>query len=382
MITLELIKGTPGVEFLHTIDANRHLFRVATNVIQVHEKLRATRLSDPENVDLLAESCRKTSGPLYPLLVFFERQADGELVPFVADGHQRLRVARQQGFETVLAIWVSTWQSLPDAYESGISTNWARYAVGERDLYAILAAKVLPTAEVVRLTGLSKSTVDRLELIAAQDWMVPHVGDHGLNTTTAYKLLAATAKNPEKLEALRTSFLEFAEASQKKAGTWAAKIQAERHKRWAKQDRAKAKPGHYFRSKDWTVWLEALEDEDGIVVGTDGRRRLRFSDAPIEKFDKARVGDAEEWRERYAVQGLFGKKHSEVAIDDLQEIVDQLPFVEQQLRAILEHRTAAERPFLPATSNPLVAGPETTSPVQQNPTGIRIARKGRRGSPA
>ena len=365
---IETVRGDPRVEFIGSVDEDRHLVRLPIETVEHHEDLSRIRGDDPESVDILAKSMKRSGGaPLYSPLLFIQLLVSGVLRFFVADGHQRLRAARQNGDTHIICVWVSRWQTAKDAMEECISANFARWEMGENDVFSIISTGKISNKEIQVLTGFSESKIGRLEIIAEHPKLVPLVKEKLLGATVAVKLVKACNRNPDKLNALVNTLIEKATRAKRKAEHWRNLIRNDRRRKYDKSARAKADPKSYFKDIDWASWEFGLEGDDAVVTGKDGQLRLKLEQEVSERLDAARVGDSDEWRKSYAIFGLFERDHDRVHPEDLRAVLDDWDAIRLKLEAIYENRMKKQvgDPAIP-TTNPVSEVEPPDSPTQQD----------------
>ena len=364
----EAVRGDPRVEFIGSFDEDRHLIRLPIEAIEHHEDLSRIRGDDPESVDILAKSMQRCGGaPLYSPLLFIQLLVSGVLRFFVADGHQRLRAARQNGDTHIICVWVSRWKTATDAVEACISANFARWEMGENDVFSIISTGKISNKEIQVLTGFSESKINRLEIIAEHPKLVPLVKEKLLGATVAVKLVKACNKNPDKLNALVNTLTEKATYAKRDAEVWRNRIRSDRRRKYDASAKAKADPKSYFKDLDWASWEFGLEGDDAVVAGDDGQLRLNVDKEVSERLDAARVGDSDEWRKSYAIFGLFEREHDRVHPEDLRSVLDDWDDIRLKLEAIYANRMKKQigDPVIP-TTNPVHEVEPPESPTQQD----------------
>lgn len=368
-------------ELVHvgSLGDDRELFRVPITRINTEEPFKSLRAKDPtdEKFKVIGRSVGER-GIFYPPLVFAAETKSGIELQLV-DGHQRLRAAKDRG-DTELIVCIGTaWSSVTEAFRDGVSAQFARYAMQEGDVLSIAMTDQLTTNELVNLTGYSESKVRQLKTVADHRELAAIVQENLVAASRMSALIKACEDNPEKLRLLGNTFRLKADFARKEAKRWATKLKAERNKKWDRTARRKASADHYFASENWDAWTESLGDsnlaaqikeESGItVLDLGGKSKLAI-----------RIGDDEEWAERFAIYGFAEKKHDEVDIESLGQLIDDFPEFENRVKAIYarlvrqqtDARLNVEAPL--PQRNPQVAEEELTDdePVQQNVDHLQV----------
>jgi hypothetical protein len=153
------------------------------------------------------------------------------------------------------------------------------------------------------------------------------------------------------------------------ADFWANEMKGKKRK-WPKQARDKARVSTYFKGTSWKEWEDALQDPDGIEQTPDGGCRIRFEEEPSSKKAPVRIGDAMDWKQSFALFDFFGKKHDDVATEDIAMVLRRFPEVRAKIEAIYRQRVREEAAMEEATppSNPVVTPEQTPTPTPQKPT--------------
>ena len=185
---------------------------------------------------------------------------------------------------------------------------------------------------MARKTGLSESKISRLAKVASPElsWLYSGVQTGIIGLGSAGKLVDACGDNREKLTALRTTFEGRIAKAEEERRYWINHM-ASRNRKWDRKTREKAKLATYFKSTDWSAWLEAIEADDGIVE-TDGVISLNVDPSKVSKKSGVRIGDASDWRHEFAVYGLFEQRLDDVEPDDIDYVLAHW----DNLRDILE----------------------------------------------
>ncbi len=363
---LELLKsGGLGVTYLAQSGDHNHMLQMPTGkdangdyVIRQHSDFGEIRANDPDRT-LLSASMAETGGPIYPIAVYCESQA-GELIIFVADGHQRLASARDNGDEFVVAIWRDTWVDVETAIGEVASLNWSRYELGDLDVVSLLQTGLKTQAEIAKITGYTESKVNRLAKIKDYAWLVKAVlgNAEGKNKiiplSVATKLVDECEGNAEKLDAFKATYQEKFAKAEAQAKFQANKIKTQNRK-WKPKDRAAAKVNFYFRGMDWNSWIDIAAADDGIVDG-----KLNLDDSVAKKTNAVTIGSPDEWEKEFAVRGLFGSKIDDVAKEDVQYVLDHWSKLGAALQAVVDGKP------VPTIENPVVEIDVPPPPAKQD----------------
>jgi len=337
---LELLKQDTEIQFLASIGDGRHLFEAPISRLATHKDvLKKARGDDPNNVDLLRSSFGQSGGePLYPPVMYPERQSDGSVKLWIVDGHQRIRAELANGKDRMIVQVMTIWRSLNEAFEAGISANFARYRVDEDDVFSILTTNRVGKDRIIELTGYSASKVERLIVISEQPDLVPLVREGLVGPSVMAKLIRACNKNPDKLQALTTAMTEKRKYAIEKSKEWKNRIRTNKHIKYEKRDKDKRDPKTHFKSVDWDEWDDALKDDlegNDRIVKEDGRFVLRPDTGGKAKYVNIRVGDEAEWETCIALFGLSGTPRDKIDPDQLRaQILDHWDEIGDKLRKI------------------------------------------------
>jgi hypothetical protein len=362
-ILAALREGRQGVKYIAEIGGDRHVIEVPIDLIERHDDLVKIRAKDPSDLSLLRDSMKKTDGPVYMPCVFIEQEPGGGLRVFVADGHQRVQSAKENGDERIVVQYMARWDSVKAAMEGAVSLQYARYEATEADVVSLLRSGKLLQAQVARLTGYDESKVSRLAKVAGPEveWLYKAVQKSVIGLGMAGKLVDACKDNRDKLAALKTTFSRKYAAAEREAKFWENKIKSS-NKKWDQKTKDKARLAAYFRDTDWSAWADALGDDEGIEA-QDGVLVLKI-DGEGRRVAKSgvRIGDVTEWQKEFAVYGLFGKRIEEV---------DPSDYLRRVLEAIRDSRPVPAK-------NPEVSVQPPEPPAEQKP---RMAVAGRKTKP-
>jgi hypothetical protein len=371
---IDLIKADPDVTYLFEVSQGRHFIEVPIERLESHsETLKQARDEDPQNVDLLKSSFDQTGDePLYHPAIYPEKQADGSVKLFIVDGHQRIRAELANGKERMIVQVLTIWKSINEAFDASISANFARYNVGEADVFSILATRRVGKDKLIRLTGFSDSKIDRLILISEHQDLVPLVKEKLVGPAIMVKLIKVCDKNPEKLEALTNALVSKRTEANEKANEWKNIIRTNKHIKYDKRDKDKRDPKSYFKKMSWDAWEDALLDEvkesDRFVQQDDGSYLLDPESKANAKYVNIRFGDEAEWEEGIAIFGLSGTKRSDIDPTQLKkQIIDKWDEIGQRLEEIYEDisTTSTAKRNERKASTPRRSRKATTPPKQQ-----------------
>ena len=365
---IDLIKDDPDVQYFIELRPGCHFVEVPINRLEIHrETLKKARGDDPQDVDLLKSSFEVTGGgPLYAPVIFPEKQSDGTVKLFTVDGHQRIRAEKEKCKDKIVVQVVTLWRSINEAFEVSISANFARYAVGEKDVFSILATECVGKDRLIQLSGFSASKIERLMLISRHPALVPLVLEDLVGASIMVKLIGACNKNPDKLAALTNALVQRRLEARKTAKEWRDRIKVNKHLKFEKRDKDKRNPKTYFRNLNWDGWLDALQDDlgdgDRIIKREDGTYFLK-PDATVDaKCVNIRFGDEGEWEECVALFGLSGTKISEIDPSQLKdEILDNWDDIGKRIQRIYEE-------LAPAKAKTSRKGRATSSPRKSLPS--------------
>jgi hypothetical protein len=256
---------------------------------------------------------------------------------------------------------MARWDSVKTALEGTVSVQFARYETTEQDVVSLIRCGELLQAQIARLTGYDEGRVSRLACVAGPEvaYLYQAVQKNVIGLGMAGKLVTACNENRDKLTALKNTFSRKYQEAQSQAKFWENKIKSSR-KRWDKKTKDKSRIASYFRDTDWSTWVDALEDDEGIE-DKGGQLVLRL-DAAGSRVAKSgiRIGDVAEWSKEYALYGLFGKRIEEVDAKDLDEVLGDWDYLWSVLEAIRDGRPVPAR-------NPLIEPQPPEPPVPQQP---------------
>ncbi|MBA2224666.1 hypothetical protein [Thermogemmata fonticola] len=356
-----LWKNPQGIRYIAEISGDRHILDVPIDLIQRHPALVTIRGKDPSDLSLLRDSMKKTEGPVYMPCVYIEKLATNSLAVYIADGHQRLQSAKENGDERITVQYMARWDSVKAALEGAVSVQFARYETTEQDVVSLIRSGELLQAQIARLTGYDESRVSRLAKVASPEveYLYKAVQKGVIGLGMAGKLVDACKENRDKMIALRNTFARKYQEAEGKAKFWENKIKSSK-KRWDKKTKDKARIATYFRDTDWSAWVDALEDDEGIE-NRDGQLVLRI-DGAASRVGKSgvRIGDVSEWSKEYALYGLFGKKIEEVDPKDLDDVLGDWDYLRSVLEAIRDGRPVPAK-------NPVVETQPPEPPAPQQP---------------
>jgi hypothetical protein len=341
---------------------------VPTDVLEVHPIIAKVRGQHPPDVNLLRTSTEATGGSVYPICVYVETHADGTLHLYVLDGGQRLRAAREARRSHVNCLYLARWTNVEIALGDALSLNAARFEFTDEDIFSILDTRTLTTAQIAERCERSESTIERFEKVREHDWLRAAIRANAIGYVPAGRLIDSCAGNLTRLSALRTSFMaKFKEASDL-ADFWANEMKGKKRK-WPKKARDKARISTYFKGTSWKEWEDALQDPDGIEQTPDGEYRLRFDEETSSRKAPVRIGDAADWKEFVAVFDFFGRRHDEIATEDLAMMLKRMPEVQAKIEAIYRQRVREEAAMEEAipVSNPVVTPEPPPPPTPQKP---------------
>jgi plasmid maintenance system antidote protein VapI len=358
---VDLLKKNPqGIRYIAEISGDRHILDVPIDLIEKHPALVTIRGKDPSDLSLLRDSMKKTAGPVYMPCVYIEKLTSN-LAIYVGDGHQRLQSAKENGDERITVQYMAAWENVKAALEGAVSVQYARYETTEQDVVSLIRSGELLQAQIARLTGYDESRVSRLAKVASPEvaYLYTAVRQGVIGLGMAGRLVDACGENRDKMTALQNTFTGRYDEAEQKAKFWDNKIKSSK-KKWDKKTKDKARIATYFRDIDWSVWADALEDDDGIE-NKDGQLMLSI-DGAGSRIAKSgiRIGDASEWSKEYALYGLFGKKIEEVDPKDLDEVLDDWDYVRTILEAIRDSRPVPAK-------NPVIEPQRPEPPAQQQP---------------
>lgn len=361
---VELLRKNPqGIRYIAEISGDRHILDVPIDLIQRHPALVTIRGKDPSDLSLLRDSMKKTEGPVYMPCVYIEKLATSSLAVYIADGHQRLQSAKENGDERITVQYMARWDGVKAALEGAVSVQFARYETTEQDVVSLIRSGELLQAQIARLTGYDESRVSRLAKVASPEveYLYKAVQKNVIGLGMAGKLVDACKENRDKMIALRNTFNGKYQEAEEKAKFWENKIKSSK-KKWDKKTKDKARIATYFRDTDWSAWADALEDDEGIE-NRDGQLVLRIDDGAASRVGKSgvRIGDVSEWSKEYALYGLFGKKIEEVDPRDLDDVLGDWDYLRSVLEAIRDGRPVPAK-------NPVVETQPPESPVPQQPS--------------
>lgn len=370
---MDRIKADNRVEYVCPLDSDRHVLRVPVKLIEEHPKLNKVRGKSPEEVDLLTKSMARTGNTsIYPVCLFVEVGPEEVLKYFVADGHQRLRAALANKLETLTCLTITRWRTAEDALNESVQLQYARYEPQDRDLLSL--AKVLSVKELADFTGKSESTVGRFAAVAQHEWFWPPIEDGVLGYSSAARLLKACNKSLDKLAALETSVTEKYAWAKGQARKWKDKL-SQKKRDWDRKSREKTKVASYFKGFRWSDWVALLEADDGIVKGEDGKFRLKLN-AEKPRGVAVRIGDEADWTKQIAVFNFFEAPVAAVTVEDIDEVLEEMPYIRENLLAIrarkLREEGQTEHPQ--PTRNPAITPITPPEPEPQQPK-MKVGRR-------
>jgi len=345
------VKKDERVTYITDFPGDRHLLQVPVAELEVHPELSEIRDKAPKDISLLSASMQTTGkDSIYPACLYVAL-ADDRLHYFIADGHQRVRAARDSGFEEITCQWISRWRTPADAMRDCVSLGFARFKMSDADVMSTLSTGVLSNNDVARLTGMKESKVVRLAKVARQEWLKDLVAEDVLGYSVASRLLDACGKNADKVYALKNKLLSVYAERKRSADHWADRIKsAQGRKKFSAAERRKASVKAWFRGENWDGWATALavdpvRDSDGqFTLDVGGGKRTNNVD----------IGESSAWEDRIAVTGFFGEKVEDIAPEDFDLILDNWSSIREKIEAVrnrVRHVEAAKK-FPISSDNP------------------------------
>ena len=372
---LQELKKIAEFEHLVSLGDGRHLFRMPIAAVEEHEDFLRLRGKAVEKIDLLQASVRRTGTSVYPPCVYAERDAEGVIHVYIADGHQRVRAEKQNGTQRLVVQYVSRWKNLTDAFAEAIDLNFARYEVSEDDLISILQTKKLTVAEVASHSGSSETTVRDYAKIADHKWACDLLKAKALGRVKLGKLIDACNNNSRKLEALSNALTEKFERAKADAEEVKARIKGDKKRNFNRKFIERADVAFYFRDEPWDAWVQALKEDPVPVEVRDGKRFLKVEGGGG-KAAAPFVGNSKDWEQEVAIYDFGGRKLDDILTEDLVNMRNQWDEIGGYLDVIIQRRRQAEAREdnpLPASGR-VQARPSEAPPTEQVPQ----AKVGRR----
>jgi hypothetical protein len=357
MELIDALKAEADLVHLASMGNGRELFRVPIGRLGTREEFKSLRANDPGEDDFkVLQRSVSQRGVFYPPLVFAELTA-GALKLFLVDGHQRYRAAKDRG-DHVLDVCICTqWGAVEDAMRDGVSAQFARFAVGDEDILSIADTGKVSIGEMVTLTGFSEGKIRMLYNVAEHPRLAAIVREGLVSASRMSGLIKRCENHPGKLEALGNTMQARAVHARREAKKWTNRIKSDRSKKWDRKAIQKSDPVSYFSAEDWTKWSDALGESKlaaQIVDSTDGPV---LDLGPRSKL-AVRLGDAEEWKDTFALYNIAGLKHEDVDLDSLGEFIDELDQFKAYVTSVYEtQRASASKPGLLKiinSTNPIV----------------------------
>ena len=369
---VQRIKEDKRVKYMNEMEGGRHVIHIPLSLIETHPKLSKIRGKDPKEVDFLTQSMARTGNTsVYPIAIYAEF-IDNVLRFYVADGGQRLRAGNANHIEAMSCMVVSRWQTVDDALNDAVQLQWGRYAPTDRDLLSL--AKVMTVRDLAEFSGNSETTIARFAAVARHEWSWSPVEDGVLGYPAMASLLKACNNNPDKFAALQNTLTEKHRWAKSQAKKWKDKL-SQKKRDWDRKSRDKTKVSSYFKGFKWNSWVSLLTSDDGVTRDENGRFVLRL-DGEKPKGVAVLIGDPTDWEKEIAVYKFFGAKVDDVAVEDIDEVLQAWPDIRQNLETIrrrkLHVEAHGEHPH--ATHNPITTPVTPPEPEPQTPK-MNIGRR-------
>ncbi len=364
----QMIASDSRVQVRADFGDGRLLVKIATGVLSVDTEMLGKIRSKAPKTERLLESIKATGAIFDQILVYATVDSEtGEVVYYVADGHQRLKTAKENGDEFVFVQIVTRWNSLEEAYKAAISKQYARFEMTDRDLFGIMKANKITVSELEKITGKSETQLLRMKKICDHDIFVEAVGQGAIAMHVAAKLIDKCKENPQRITALINSFTDDYRKAEETAAHYANRYDVE-GKPKKRELRDLAKVSSYFKGFKTDDWESAIEDVDA-KGGFDSEKRLEFKQQAAPAKAKIEVSDAQAiWADTIGVFFHGGQKHGEMSLKNLKMFRGSLPMIGDNLDAIIQQRELVEAkqavPIPPA--NPVVEVNPPKKPKKQS----------------
>jgi ParB-like chromosome segregation protein Spo0J len=325
------------------------------------------RSKAPDTARLL-ESVKDTGVIFDQILVYAEFNAEqGKIIYYVADGHQRLIVAKKNGDKFVYVQIVTTWTSREMAYKAAISKQYARFEMTDKDLFGIMKQKKLTVAELVKITGKSEATLTRMNKICEHVTLVDAVVEGAIAMHVAAKLIDECKENPRRLTAFLNSFEDEYTEAKKQALHYENRYKVEgRPKKRDLQDLAKV--SHYFKGFNSEKWMGAINDVKADAP-FDPNQRLEIDNQKAVAKAEIEIGDATSlWDDQIPIYFRGGQKHKDMTLKNLKQFRDSLQMIRNNMEVIIERREKLEvQAAVPMPSaNPITEFQAPEKPEEQS----------------
>ncbi len=378
------IMADTRIEIQADLGDDRIIAKIAVDLIWNHPLLSKIRGKSPE-IERLQMSMQKTGDTaVYPILLYASETNEGVAEPntttqqspesdlllsyYIADGHQRLRAARNNGNTHIVAQIITRWNNAEDAFHECVQLQYARFEMRDIDLFSILREGRLTDQELLGLTGKSESTITRMRKVCGHKLLTELIDQHCLTTNVAARLIDKCNKNEEKIKSLLDTLAAKRVSYQREADHWANKFAVEGSRPKNKKLAAMDQLATYFEREDWTHWEDVLDTKDRDSIDpASGCLNLK-ADAAVAKAS-IRVDDRGTlWEDEIAIYFDGGQKHNDMTIENLQAFRDQLPTIGTQLDAIIRRRKKLEavKEIPIPSSNPTVPIAPPEPPASQS----------------
>lgn len=346
MSIVNRIVSDPKLEVIADLKDGRIIVRIAVECIEKHPMLSKIRGKSPE-IDRLQASMQKTGNTaVYPVLLYAS-ELDGEghdsefLHYFIADGHQRVQAALNNGNEQLVAQIITRWTTAEDAFNECVSIQYARFEMKDIDLFSVLREGKLTDQELIATTGKSESTITRMRKVCHYPTVVDLIDKECLTTNSAAGLLDACNKNDGKIQALLRTLETRRDAYQKEADYWANKFKVEgrrpKNRKLADMENLKT----YFAKEDLDQWKDVLNSKDPNAIDASGCLAIptdvTAAKASIRVDDRGTL-----WEDEVAIYFDGGQKHDDMTLENLTSFRKSLPMIGEQLDAIIKRRRKLE----------------------------------------
>ena len=145
-------------------------------------------------------------------------------------------------------------------------------------------------------------------------------------------MVDACNKNSLNELALKNTFLRKHDEAEKQRLYWENQMKS-RKRKWDRRTKDKARIASYFKKVDWDAWVDALESDGGIVT-VNNVPYLKLDEAATGTKSGVRIGDASDWKNEFAIYGLFEKKIDDVDKQDIDYVVAHWDRIRDMLVAI------------------------------------------------
>jgi hypothetical protein len=358
------IRGDSNVEFLIALEGDRLVIRIPVDSIEQHPTLSAIRGEAPDIALLTASMASSGNTSVYTPCLYAELSA-GEVVYYVADGHQRVQAAKDNGITHLVCQVITRWLNDTDAFRECVNIQAARFEMTDSDVFSILKTSVMSVAEVAKHTGRKESTLQKMKNVCIHKVLTDLIKAEVMSTNVASNLIIKCNKSQPKINALLNSLQDIYAEKLTEANHWRDKLGPNPKDKKLKE---KTQVASYFKNFDWKKYEDAV-DKDGNTKFVNARIVLDLTADEIPSTESLVVGDtASAWEKEIPIV-MTTPEHDKLPLEHLESFLLSLPLIQKNFETIIARRKAAiVKSDLPLFSgNPVVTIDAPAAPKKQVP---------------